>query len=100
MEDTHPLVSHMKRMLIIVVLLISILYVCDYGSVRYRIPRTHDPFGIVKIQRYYAVPKKNGKPDFYFEEPENQTCVHSLFPQLGYIPCWYLNRKKAQRIDF
>lgn len=89
----------MKRILMIGVLLLSILYVCDYVSVRYRIPKTRDPFGVVRIQRYYAVTKKNGKPDFYFDEPRNQVCVHSLFPHLGYSPCWYLNRRKVQRID-
>ena len=89
----------MKRILKAAVLLVAIVYACDYASVRYWIPRTRDPFGVVGVQRYYAVYKKDGKPDFYFDQPENQTCVRSLFPHLGYVPCWYLNRNKVQRIN-
>lgn len=89
----------MKRVLIIVALALAALYAGDYVSVRYRIPRSRDPFGALKIQRYYAVQKKNGKPDFYFEEPQTQVCVHSLFPHFGYSPCWYLSRRTVQRID-
>jgi hypothetical protein len=89
----------MKRLLIVAVLSLCILYLCDYLSVWYRIAKTGEPFGAVKVQRYYAVQKKNGKPDFYFLEPETQVCVHSLFPHLGYSPCWYANRKKVKRID-
>lgn len=88
-----------KRALKIVVLLLAILYAGDYASVRWPIPKTRNPFGVVRVQRYYAVYKKDGKPDFYFDQPENQTCVHSFFPHLGYVPCWYLTRRKVQRIN-
>jgi len=27
-----------------------------------------------------------------------QTCVRSLFPHLGFSPCWYVNREKLQRV--
>jgi len=89
----------MKRLLIIAVLTVAALYTGDYVSVRYRIPRTRDPFGTLQIQRYYAVEKKNGEPDFYFEEPQTQVCVHSLFPHFGDSPCWYLSRRTVQRIN-
>ncbi|HEY6291364.1 MAG TPA: hypothetical protein VI455_07375 [Terriglobia bacterium] len=89
----------MKRILLDAALLLAMLYAGDYLFVRYRIPKSRDPFGSVQVQRYYAVMKKDGKPDFYFQPPETQTCVHSLFPHLGYRPCWYLNRRKVQRID-
>jgi hypothetical protein len=89
----------MKRILILAVLLLSILYSGDYLSVRYRIPRNRDPFGAVKIQRYYAVKQKDGKTEFIFDQPETQACVHSLFPHFGSRPCWYVNREKLKRID-
>ena len=88
-----------KRILAIAVLVLGVVYVGDYVSVRYRIPRSRDPYGRVPIQRYYAVTKKNGKPDFYFDQPALETCTHSLFPHLGYVPCWYLNRRRVQRVD-
>ena len=88
-----------KRVLLIAVLVFAVVYVGDYVSVRYRIPKSREPFGSVPIQRYYAVTQKNGKPEFYFDPPTVQVCVHSLFPHLGFTPCWYLNRKKVQRIN-
>ncbi|MGH9444408.1 MAG: hypothetical protein ACRD3O_01500 [Terriglobia bacterium] len=89
----------MKRIVAIAILLLAILYLSDYVSVRFRIPRSRDPFGVVRVQRYYAVPQKSGKPDLYFDQPQNQTCVHSLFPHFGDPPCWYLKRKSEQRIN-
>jgi len=88
-----------KRILIIIILAVAVLYVGDYLSLRYRIPKGRAQFGVVKIQSYYAVGLKSGKTEFMFLGPKNQTCVHSLFPHFGDSPCWYLNRKKVQRIN-
>jgi hypothetical protein len=89
----------MRRIALTVMALIGLLYAGDYASVRFRIPKRRDPFGVVQVQPYYAVSQKNGKPEFYFLDPQNQTCVHSLFPHLGYNPCWYVSRHARQRID-
>ena len=89
----------MKRIVSIAVLLLGLVYVGDYLSLRYRIPGNREPLGTVRIQRYYAVPQKNRKTEFMFDEPETEVCAHSLFPHLGYRPCWYVNRKKLKRID-
>jgi hypothetical protein len=89
----------MRRILVVAVLLLLILYVGDYLSVRYRIPKGRAQFGVVTIQRYYAVRLKNGKTEFMFLGPKDQVCIHSLFPHFGDSPCWYLSRKSVQRID-
>jgi hypothetical protein len=89
----------LKRVLIIATVFVALVYAGDYLSVRYRISHNRDPLGVVKIRRYYAVPLKNRKTEFYPLDPEFRQCVHSLFPHLGYSPCWYLNRKKEDRID-
>jgi hypothetical protein len=75
-----------------------LLYLGDYLLVGYRIAKTRDAFGFVKIQPYYAVRQKNGKDELYFLPPETQACVQSLFPHFGHSPCWYVNRKKVERI--
>lgn len=98
-EAVKRFLTILKSLLRIGVLVLGLVYVGDYVSVRYRIPKSRDPYGAVRIRRYYAVTKKNGKPDFYFNPPTVQACVHSLFPHLGYLPCWYLNRNRVQRID-
>jgi hypothetical protein len=89
----------LRRSLLLVAFLLALVYAGDYLSVRYNIPQSRDVYGAVTVQRYYVVTKKDGKPDFYFDPPTDQACVNSLFPHLGYAPCWYLNRHKVQRID-
>lgn len=89
----------MKRGVTIVVLLLAAVYGGDYASVRFRIPPGRVPFGSVTVRRYYAAMKKDGKPDFYFNPPEAEPCVHALFPHFGYPPCWYLSRHTTQEVD-
>ena len=95
---THPVRRGWLWLFMLVVLCIGV-YVCDYLSVRYRIPNNRESFEVVKIQRYYAVHLKNGKTELDFQEPETQGCVDSLFPHFGYSPCWYVKWRKVKRID-
>ena len=89
----------MKRILITVILTLAVFYVGDFLALQYKIPKGRAQFGVVRIQSYYAVGLKSGKTEFMFLGPKNQTCVNSLFPHWGYSPCWYLKRKKTQRIN-
>ena len=85
--------------LLILVLICGGVYLCDYLLVRYRIAMNRNPFGVVSMRRYYAIPQKSGKTELVFQEPEDQVCVQSLFPHFGYSPCWYAKRKNVKRID-
>ncbi len=87
------------RILIFVLGLLAAVYAADDLSVRYRIPKSRQPFGTVTVQRYAAISEKN-KTEFVYEGPINQTCAHSLFPHLGYQPCWYLSRHTEQRTNY
>jgi hypothetical protein len=78
--------------------LLVVLYVADYAMVRYRIAAKRNPFDSVAVSSYYAVQEKNNKTEYIFKDEENQTCVHSLFPHLGYTPCWYLTRHTMKQI--
>jgi hypothetical protein len=89
----------MRRFIVAALALVALVYAGDYLSVRFRIPRGRNPFGSVTVQVSYSVMKKDGKPDYYFQPPQAETCVRSLFPHLGYTPCWYLNRRKNQQIN-
>lgn len=89
----------LKRGVAIAVLLLAALYAGDYAVVRFRMLSGRNPFGSVTVQRYYSVMKKDGKPDYYFQQPQTDTCVRSLFPHLGDPPCWYLSRHKVQKIS-
>lgn len=87
------------RVVIILALLAALLYVGDYVSVRYKIPGNRDPFGAVTVRSMYVIHEKNGKTEYDFAAPETQVCVRSLFPHLGYSPCWYVSRHTEKRIE-
>lgn len=89
----------LQRVFIGSLLAFAVLYAGDYLLLRYRIARNQAPFGTVTVRPYYAVPRKDHKIEFMFQDPEDDTCVNSLFPHLGDSPCWYLRRNTDKRID-
>ena len=88
------------RIAVILVLMLGLAYVIDDLSIRYRIPKSRQPFDTVAVHRYDAISEKNNKVEFVYEDPVNETCVRSLVPHLGYVPCWYLRRHTEQRINY
>jgi len=88
------------RILIVALALMVALYVGDDLSVRYRIPKSRQPYGTVTIRRFDAIAEKNNKTEYVYEDPVAVTCVRSVFPHLGYAPCWYRSRHLEQRINF
>ena len=84
------------RILIAGFVVLAFGYVSDYLVLHCR----RQPLGSVTIQRYDAIAEKNNKTEFYFEAPISEACVHSLFPHMGYEPCWYLARHSEQRINY
>jgi hypothetical protein len=83
----------------IVLLVLAGLYVGDYLSAHYRIPGNRQTLGTVRVRTMWAVKMKDGKFEYSLGDFESQTCVRSLFPQLGYTPCWYLSRHAMKRIE-
>ena len=81
------------------IVLTSLVYAGDYLSLRSRLSGNHQPFGNVVVQSEYVIHEKNGKTEYQFPPPENQVCVESLFPHLGYSPCWYLRKHAEKQID-
>jgi hypothetical protein len=78
------------------------LLAVDVGDnlvVRYRIRSNREPFGEVLVKRYFAIRHKDQRVEFVPTDPESRPCVHSLFPQLGNNPCWYVSRHTVERID-
>jgi hypothetical protein len=92
----------LKRLLGVTLLAVAgvslVAYAVDYGVFRYRVG-TNRAFGQVTVTSYDAVQQKNGKTEFLFDPPQAQTCVNSLFPRAGYVPCWYLQRHTEQRTN-
>jgi hypothetical protein len=94
----------MKRLWLRVVLVagaaLLLLYLGDLTSVAYRIPNRREQFGSVEVHKLLAVPQKDRKTEYIADPPETQPCVHSIFPQLGLTPCWYLSRHANQQVNY
>jgi hypothetical protein len=56
---------------------------------RYRVKSNQHPYSALTVQIYYAIQEKNGKTEYDFQPPQQESCVNSLFPYGGYSPCWY-----------
>ena len=82
-----------------IVVLLALVYAGDDLAARLPIPRGRNPYGTVDLNTLYAIPEKNRKTEFVLGDPQTVTCLHALFPHFGYNPCWYVERKKTQRID-
>jgi len=78
--------------------LVAALYIGDYISARYAIPGHRQTLGTVQVRTMTAVKLKNGNFDYTLGDTVDQTCVHSIFPQMGYTPCWYLSRHATRQI--
>jgi hypothetical protein len=93
----------LKRVIVIgitsVLGLTALAYAVDYSVFRYRISTNRQPFGQITVMSYDAIPQKSGRTQFIFNPPQAQTCANALFPQGGYVPCWYLQRHTEQRTD-
>jgi hypothetical protein len=93
----------MKRILIratiVLLTVLAMVYMGDYCGVRYRISRGRYPFDQVVVQPFYIIHQKNGKIDYERGDLESDQCVRSLFPHMGYAPCWYLSRHPDKHID-
>ena len=88
------------RWLLIALGLLLLVYAGDYISVAYRIPKGREQFGSIEVQQLLAVPQKDHKTEYIAGSSQQQQCVHSLFPQLGLEPCWYLARHAQQQVNY
>ncbi len=68
------------------------LYAGDYAVLRFRIARGGPNSALSTVTILYAAPVKGDKLNVFTDQPEQQACVRSIFPQLAYIPCWYARR--------
>lgn len=103
MAQVPNLRQRLRRAVIasVVVLLSTALlaYGFDFAIFRVRVATHRNAFGSVVVNHYTAVLQKNGKTQFTFDPPQPWTCVNTLFPHAGCLPCWYLNRHPDQRTD-
>jgi hypothetical protein len=79
--------------------LFIVLYAGDYAVLRYRIARGGSNSVLSTLTILYAAPIRGDKLSVFSGQPETQTCVRSIFPQLSYTPCWYARRHTFRVIN-
>ncbi|MGC2329933.1 MAG: hypothetical protein WA581_00630 [Candidatus Acidiferrales bacterium] len=79
--------------------LLIVLYAGDYAVLRVHIAR-HGPASVLStVTIFYAAPLNGGKVSVFYNQPQTQPCARAIFPQLGYAPCWYLQRHTVRVVD-
>ena len=99
---TNTKSSILRKLLWVLAGLIAIVcvtYLTDFAILRWKFKTNRGAFATVKISPYYAVPRKDHKVEYMFQETVDETCVNSLFPHGGSSPCWYLTRHREKRVD-
>jgi hypothetical protein len=87
-------VNKIQRVALFAILALILLYAGDYILARFH----PQPLGSVDVQIMWAIKQKDNRIDYELGDTETRPCVHSLFPQMGYAPCWYLTRHRNQTI--
>jgi hypothetical protein len=77
----------------------AVLYAGDFAWFEYRMRHAKPNDPLETITFYYATAMKNGKVEVFYDQPQTQTCVHSIFPHAGYKPCWRFGRSRIQQIS-
>jgi len=84
--------------------LFVLVYLADLAWYQARIafPKLGSPTGSVHRIRLLAIPAKGNKTQYEIDavKPEEDVpCSHSLFPQSGNSPCWYVARHAQDPIS-
>jgi hypothetical protein len=103
MREKTRLQLFAKLALICLAFGVVVIYACDFVYFRVRMihPQPSNPLETFIAPRLYAIGVKGGKVDYELDQQNPQqtwTCAHSLFPQAGHSPCWYIKPKSRRPI--
>jgi hypothetical protein len=92
-----------RRALVAIVAALVLTYGGDFLWFHLRMihPKRDNPLESFQTPRVLAIPEKGGKTSYEIDRqnPEQTvTCAHSLFPQAGSSPCWYVKPRVNQPI--
>jgi hypothetical protein len=76
-----------------------VAYVADAIQVRIRLATGGPARAYDSVTVLYAAGLKGNKYEIYADQPETETCTRSIFPQMGYSPCWYARQHTMKMLD-
>jgi len=94
---SRPGAFSVRRLLLAVLALCVLFYLVDFAwyELRVFVPSLGPSTGSVHRIRLLAISSKNNKTDYEIDaaHPEEDVpCSHSLLPEGGHRPCWYVAR--------
>jgi hypothetical protein len=97
--ELKRIVRFLMKVLAAAIVATALAYAGDILVARYELSRHRAAeLETAQVRRLYAIQQKDGKYSLSFGDPESQTCIHSLFPQFNYQPCWYTHRENKKPV--
>jgi len=87
-----------RRAAIVAIVALCAVYVGDYVVLRVRMARNANA-ALGSVQVVYGAALKDGRATLFTDQPQSETCVRSIFPHLGYSPCWYASKHAVQIVN-
>jgi hypothetical protein len=87
-----------KLIAIIALATFAIVYAGDYALFQVKMSKNGGTGALGSVTSYYGTALKDGKMEIFTDQPQVETCAHSLFPHSGYRPCWYASRNYVKPI--
>ncbi|MGA8035808.1 MAG: hypothetical protein WA823_13950 [Candidatus Acidiferrales bacterium] len=90
--------SRLQRVIAVVLGFAILLFIGDYLVLKIRASTGNGSSAFGSISIIQGTPMKDGRVQIFTTDAQSETCVHSLFPHLGYRPCWYVKQNQMQLI--
>lgn len=88
----------LPRVLLAGLALFVVVYIADYAVLKVRASRGNGAGAFDSVTIVQGTQLKNGRVEVFTDQGQPTRCVNSIFPHLGYSPCWYLRRNQMQLI--
>lgn len=82
----------LRRISVAAIVAFVVIYAVDYLLLHHKMANADQTVAFGTVTSFYATPTKDGKMEIFTDQPQTETCVHSLFPHSGFRPCWYASR--------
>ncbi len=90
--------NRLQRAIIAVLAAAILIYLADYAILKIRVSTGSGASAFDSIPIIQGTPMKDGRVQIFTSDSQTETCVRSLFPHLGYRPCWYVRQNQMQLI--
>jgi hypothetical protein len=87
-----------KLIAVIALAAFAIAYGVDYALFQVKMSKNGGAAALGSVTSYYGTALKDGKMEIFTDQPQVETCAHSLFQHSGYRPCWYASRNSVKPI--